>query len=548
MKNLAIKKMNGGIYALAFVTIGVAVLMSAMVIMFEIGILHPRKTELTIETESREKYYDGAPLIGEGFDIVYGKLSDGHSVKIIGATRQTEVGRAKNVLDITVVDSVGADVTELYDIEQRYGTLTVSKRKVEMQFDSVQKYYDGTPLSAESWVRQGSVDFVNGHTVSISSMPSITEVGDVENVGDVKIINASGVDVTKYYELEIKPGKLSVLPRSLVISTGTAQKSYDEKPIHSDEWELLKGQLYEGHRLEVKCTSEISLVGEVDNEAMVTVFDSMGLDITAQYDVQLEKGKLKIDPRPLYITTVGSSKIYDGQPLTSKQWYLSGGEVCSGHRMSVSCDTEITQVGEVSNVPTVTVYNAEGVDVSDQYGVVKNMGKLTVTPKTIYITTGGMERVYDGTPLVNRSYRITSGELNSGDYIELVSTPSLTNIGEMRNEFLFVVRDSYGKDVSAQYNITQISGVLKVYPRQISVLTSDAIKKYDGKVLGQNKVSLIEGSLCAGHTMTFVGSRRIEVGISENVPISFSIKDAKGIDVSKCYQVTFSYGRLTVTP
>ena len=82
-------------------------------------------------------------------------------------------------------------------------------------------------------------------------------------------------------------------------------------------------------------------------------------------------------------------------------------------------------------------------------------------------------------------------------------------------------------------------------------LLDKAQKKYDGTALYSDTFKLISGSLCSGHTLSVVGARRVAVGISENVPISYAIYQEKnGVrsDVTDCYQITFSYGTLTVKP
>jgi hypothetical protein len=179
------------------------------------------------------------------------------------------------------------------------------------------------------------------------------------------------------------------------------------------------------------------------------------------------------------------------------------------------------------------------------------IGQLTVTKQSLYITTSSAEKIYDGTALKSEGWELTSGELAPGDKIEVAGCTEIYDVGSMRNSLTFVIRDALGKDVTSRYEINQTMGSLTLKPRKISISTGSAQKKYDGTALYSDQWKLISGSLCAGHTLTVTGVRRTEVGTSENVLISYAIYyDVNGsrTDVTDCYQITFSYGKITVKP
>lgn len=467
VKKLHVKKMNVGVYVAAFLVIASAMMMAIMISMAEFGFLNIRKVKLIVQTETLSKVYDGEPLVGENYEIIYGKLAAGHSIKILSTSKQTEIGECVNHLEFMIRDTSGSDVTKQYEIEQRAGTLKVAMRDVAVRLASTKKVYDGTPLSDSGWTVVSPSGFAEGHTAHVYAAPEITDVGVIPNNGTVKVL------------------------------------------------------------------------------------DKDGRDVTSQYSLTVEEGTLEVTARPITITTDSSSKIYDGLPLSDDGWYLSMGELSPEHQLTVHCTAQITEVGEIANKATVAVYDALGINMTDQYEITVDTGTLNVMAQTLYITTGSAEKLYDGTPISSNSWQITSGALNAGDTIEYAGGVELNDVGTISNTLTFVIRDPSGKDITERYEIHQVTGSLTVKPRKISVMTGSAQKKYDGQPLSTDRWTMISGSLCNDHSLTVVGTRRTNVGVSENVLVSYAVYQTRNgvkTDVTDCYQITFSYGTLTVDP
>ena len=466
MKKLTIKNTKPGLYISSFLVIASALMMAVMVAMTAFGLLQTRKIKLIVQTETISKVYDGVPLTGENYNLIYGKLALGHTITVLSRTTQADIGQVENRMEFVITDVNGTDVTEGYDIEQRCGTLTVANREVVVRMNSAKKTYDGTPLTETSWKVVSEQTFAPGHTLQVYSSPEITEVG--------------------------------VTP----------------------------------------------------NAAAVRVVDEGGNDVTGQYILTVEDGELEILPRPLTITTGSASKLYDGTPLSHEEWRLSMGDVLEGHTMTVRCVAQITDVGTKGNTADVTIRDSRGVNMTAQYAITVREGELTVNPKTLYITTGNAQKVYDGTPFRDDSWMLMAGELDSGDIITAVGSTEMTDVGHTPNVVTFVIRDATGRDVTFRYDIKLTTGTLTVEPRKITVRTGSARKKYDGTPLVSDTWELVGGTLCIGHSMTVVGSTRTEIGTSDNMMVSYSIyriENGQRIDITECYQVTYSCGTLTVT-
>ena len=73
------------------------------------------KPELILITDSNEKVYDGSPLTDSGRDL-RGDLAVGHKAEVEFRGTRTNVGETENAATLTIVDALGTDVTEEYQI------------------------------------------------------------------------------------------------------------------------------------------------------------------------------------------------------------------------------------------------------------------------------------------------------------------------------------------------------------------------------------------------------------------------------------------------
>lgn len=420
-----------------------------------------------------------------------------------------------------------------------------------IETESAVKLYDGEPLVGSKYeIVHGAL--AAGHSIRTGFQSSQTEVGECINRMEFYVFDSSGTDVTEQYNIEQRSGRLKVASREVDLRIRSATKVYDGLPLSDSGLDVIGGQGFaEGHTAYLFSSPEIVDVGEIANNGVVKVKDENGIDVTDQYLLEVEEGVLRVEPRKITVSTGSESKPYDGLPLTDPEWSFDGGSLLHGHRLEVKCTGSIIDAGAIGNDAIVNVFDENDQIVTGQYEVLLNMGTLSISPKTLYIATGSAERIYDGTALISEAWQITSGELAPGERIELAGRTELYEVGTVQNKLIFVIRDATGKDITSRYAIYQSMGNLTVNPRKITVSTGSAQKKYDGTALYSDTFKLISGSLCSGHTLSVVGARRVAVGISENVPISYAIYQEKnGVksDVTDCYQITFSYGTLTVKP
>ena len=110
------------------------------------------------------------------------------------------------------------------------GVIDTRPSSLVVQIESAQKEFDGVPLTCEKYtIKKGALR--KGHKLEVTYGAQQTEVGWAENIATVKVKDALGADVTSHYEIDTRPGKLTVTHRKLIVKSGDTQKVYDGLPL-----------------------------------------------------------------------------------------------------------------------------------------------------------------------------------------------------------------------------------------------------------------------------------------------------------------------------
>ncbi len=168
--------------------------------------------------------------------------------------------------------------------------------------------------------------------------------------------------------------------------------------------------------------------------------------------------------------------------------------------------------------------------------------EIEITKRDITLTSSNLEEEYNGEEHKGGSVSIDGGDLVGTDELDVTWTKSLTDVGEVDNEFYV----TFTSGTAANYNITYRYGKLKVTPRVVTLKSADLSKEYDGEPLTNGTAAIaIEGASFVkgqGVSYTFTGSQKI-VGSYENV---FECIPNEGTNLDN-YQIKKKYGTLTVT-
>lgn len=197
------------------------------------------------------------------------------------------------------------------------------------------------------------------------------------------------------------------------------------------------------------------------------------------------------------VKSYDESFIYDGSEHTKNAYDVlwannaspvTGNILPNGDKVTAVITGKVRDVKDTApennTIESITITNAEGVDVTDCYSnIKKSAGKLTVTQKDskITVTSEGANKAYDGNPLTNNNKNVT-GEIVAGDEVVVEFTGSQTLVGTSDNEFTVkVMRGS--DDVTNNYTFgTHTFGKLTVTSAEQPLAIADQYVKVNGSI------------------------------------------------------------------
>ncbi|MBQ3505525.1 MAG: transglutaminase domain-containing protein [Clostridia bacterium] len=264
-------------------------------------------------------------------------------------------------------------------------------------------------------------------------------------------------------------------------------------------------------------------------------------------------GVIDAGSRVIVFVSESKTKVYDGEKLVHEEWSIAEGELKDGHEAKVVFTGNQTVVGQSQNEYTVTIVDANGADVSDDYEITIETGILGVTPRPIAMQSASATKEYDGEPLTCDEITIVEGSCAGTDIASYVLTGSRTDVGVDDNLFVPKIVDKNGNDVTHNYEITCLYGTLTVTPMPITLYTGSKLSKvYDGTPL-RGDVSACsfvgEKTPLEGHEATItLSGEQTEVGESENLVASVVIVDTndEDRDVTFNYDITYQTNVLVV--
>lgn len=313
-------KGSKAIYILGSAIIGI---LSVLVVYFALigtGAVNIVEKKIVVSSSSSTKEYDGTPLLSSAYSIIEGELNSGHTLTVVTTGSQTEVGSSDNFFTATIQDENGFDCTKDYDIECRFGTLTVSKRAIVISVGNVEKTYNGKEQSiTESDIANLSCSAkfaLTGESltdkgfnaeISIDTPASGTNAGTYENKFSWSLKNADGIEFNDDNSvITVSGGNLVINKKVIEIQAKTETVDYQTKPYKSDPaWEFVPeldsegnavvdgtyADFFEqtGHELKVSVKGN-TIAGPGVQEITISdpsVVDKDGNNVTSNYDIKV---------------------------------------------------------------------------------------------------------------------------------------------------------------------------------------------------------------------------------------------------------------------
>ena len=501
---------------------------------------------LTVSGKDYKDKYDGAShgeaatASVDGATIEYS--TDG------GNTWTTTFPTVTNVSDSTEVQ-VRATKTGYVPAKATYN-LIVTPRTITLTGESAARTYTGKEIELTGITPDGLLDGHNLSGVSYSAKGTDARTepypGTFSNTENIVIKDAAGKNVTNNYNVEYKPGALTINPIGTV--TVTIKGNHDSKVYNGAEQSVEGYTVVSISDINYKDTDFSLKVGVEAKATGTNASDTaypMGLTADSFVNnnknfknvtfVVEEDGSLTITKRPLTIEGQSSEPItYDGQTHSFMDWWpvtatdntglVSGHEVSGISYLLTGKDAD-SYTGEFTGTAKVM---AGEVDVTGNYDIEYALGEMLIEPAekiVIKITGNTATETYDGTEKSVTGY--TADVKDSSITVKLKEGKAATAKGTDVGKYMMGL-EAEDFVVSSTNNYKEIAivvedGYLDITPITDKVVVTITGHKdeftYDGKEHTVNGYDTnISNQLYKATDFTFTGKAevsRTEVGTSD---------------------------------
>ena len=445
-------------------------------------------TGYTVESISNDNYKETDFSLKVGVEAKATGTNASDTAYSMGLTEDSFVNNNNNFKNVTFV------------VED--GSLTITKRPLTIEGQSSEPItYDGQTHSFANWWPVTPTDntgLVSGH-----------EVSGISYLLTGKDADSYTGEFTGTYDIEYAPGEMLIEPAEKIvikITGNTATETYDgtEKSVTGYTTDVkdssITVKLKEGKAAIAKGTN-------VDTYYMgLTADDFTATSINYKNIViEVTDGYLTIKERPyrpnpsitdkitVEITGNSDSVVYDGTEHSVKDYtvkisdsrYTEKDFTFSGKALASGVNAGTYEMGLKADQFKNTNARFKNVEF-----VIKADGVLTITQRPLTITAGSAEGI---APVTCDKYTVEG--LATGDKVDSVKITGIqSEPGESPNVASdAVIKNAKGEDVTANYKITYVNGVLKA----IEVLNKEIHFNYvigytDGTIRPNNDISRAE--------------------------------------------------------
>ena len=401
---------------------------------------------------------------------------------------------------ITISSNENANVLNLY----YYKNVTLTSASDE-------KVYDGEALTNSTVT---AVGFVGDDKVTCDVTGSQTDADTSAN----RFTFMANNEINSKYKITTSFGSLTVTKRPVTLTSETASKPYDgtalTKPVVK-----IEGSFVEGEVTDVKATGSVTYVsdGEVTNTITYKTSDKFNED---NYAIEKKEGKLSITPvtDEVTVTITGhkDTQTYDGNLHT-----VTGYDVAISNEKYKATDFRFNGKNSVTQTNAGTY--PMGLKAADFENTNTNFtnvtfkvtdGSLTISPRSVVLTSETASKPYDGTALTNGTVTVGGADgFADGEGATYDVTGTQTNVGKSKNTFSYKLKDNTKAE---NYTITTSEGTLEVTAATdevvVTIKENAGTAKYDGteKTVTGYTVTNISNKLYAEKDFTFNGKAEVK--------------------------------------
>ena len=434
-------------------------------------------------------YYKNVTVTAKNDTKVYGNDDPAAFAADVTGTRDNEtvvytVAREDGEdVGAYVITPTGDEIQGYYKVEYKNGSFEITVRQVILTGESATRTYTGQEIELTGIEQSGLLD---GHTfsgVSYSAKGTNASAtpypGEFSNMDKLVIKDADGNDVTKNYKPEYALGALTINPIGTVTVTikgKTVTGVYCGADYIAEGYDVeISDPKYTKDDFTFSGNSRVyrTDVGTTYMGLKAEQFENKNSNFDRVEFVIEEDGYVEVTKRPLYLRADTPNPItYDGAEhvrtlcvVVAKGEYL---EIANGQMLEnvltmyrVSGTNVGIYKGEFLQLAKIVDRDDPSKDVTANYDIKYETGTLQITKMPITITAGSAEGAYILGPITSNEWKATATA--EGDKVDSVKlTGAQTTLGESPNVASdAVIKNAKGEDVTANYEITYVDGLLK---------------------------------------------------------------------------------------
>ena len=462
------------------------------------------KVVVTITGNNGTFTYDGEKHEVKGYDVSIGnKLYSENDFSFTGTAEVsgTNAGSYNMGLKAEDFSNTSKNFTNVeFVVNDGNLTITPAKVTVTVTGNSGTKVYNGEEQNVSGYSYKIDNDL---YDVTDFVVDNPKAVGTDAGTYPMNLTTESVKNLNKNFDVTfvVNDGSLTIAKRDVTITSATDSKVYDGKALTNDN--VTAVGFVEGEGASYNVTGSQTTVGSSDNEFTYALGDNTK---AANYSIKTVFGKLTVTAATTEIKVVANSNswVYDGKDHADGGYTVVYGnekyEVKAGESATLSTGDTVTAV--ITKTVKHVADTAEGNNVitelsvsnADSYATItKESGTLTITAAPLTITAGSNTQPYiDG---VVRCDEYTNTPLVEGDKIVSVKiTGEQEGSGSSPNVASdAVIKNAAGEDVTADYDITYVDGLLEGIPYLVKDVHFNYIMGYkDGTIRPNNNISRAE--------------------------------------------------------
>lgn len=536
----------------------------------DLGELSVTERQISIQTNSIEKVYDGLPLKESDFsyEITGDSILDNHLLSIefenIGVINANS---CTNSISYTIIDKdSGADASKYYDISFDFGSINISKKTITVSSYSEEKIYDGIELKGD-FIYEGLAD--SDEIIFNTNAPSIIEPGDVTYSPNFDIVNKDSKEsVIDNYLVESIEGTLTIKIRNINVFTNTIEKTYDGVTLTRDDvsYDITGDGLLDNHHVEAIFSMESeNMLGGYTNYrnsfASFNILDEENNDVSKYYNISnFYFGTVTILNRELTIKNSTTHYEYDNLYHSNDDFTSEG--LAEGDTIVIddSALVSIKEVGNKKNKLTYEIKNLNGEDVTKYYNITEDFNDIVVDKKVIYIESNNYVATYSGKELSESeiNYQIKNEDYPSLNEkylfdirMDLVNKNISSFIGQdTPNTFKTIIYDRVtGEDITDNFDVQETIGTVHISKAPLNIKTNDAEFDYNG-TYNEELGNTITGKQGDDYITMTKHTKSINKINTKNVQQFKIYKDSSSstadYEVTNCYDINYEYGSFVV--